>query len=271
MSTEVREGTLSGGLPYLAVGHGRPLVYLCGSTPDHRVPRRGIERRLTLRTVVPLAAAGFEVYFTNRWPGMAPDTSFAQIAERHADAIHADFGGPVDVLGHSTGGSLLLQLLADRPDAVRRAVVASAAYALGPVARRAQLEMLHALEATGRFSGKAIAMGMEGIVANRVVRGALTPLAYLAARRISVQSPTDAMAMLRAEDAFDVRDRLSAIPTETLLIAGVRDYFWTPEMFAETAYRIPRGRLILYRHRGHALVTAPEFFRDVIAFLRAAA
>lgn len=268
MSAAVREGTFPGDLPYLAVGDGTPLVYLCGSTPDHRNARPGLERRLTLRTIQPLASAGFAVYFTNRWPGMGADVTFAEVAARHADAIVEHFGAPVDVLGHSTGGSLLLQLLADRPEVVRRAVVASAAYALGPVAKRAQLEMLHALEDTGKFSAAAIADGMEGMVRSRLIRRALTPLAYLAARRIAVENPTDAIAMLHAEDAFDVRDRLAQIQTETLVVAGAQDGFWTLDMFAETAYRMPHGRLILYRNRGHALTTAPEFVRDVTAFLR---
>ena len=38
---------------------------------NHRNPRPGLERTFTLRTVTPLASAGFKVYFTNRWPGMA--------------------------------------------------------------------------------------------------------------------------------------------------------------------------------------------------------
>ena len=67
--------------------------------------RPGLERTLTLRTISPLARAGFEVYFTNRWPGMALDISFAEVAERHADAILDHFGQPVNVLGASTGGS----------------------------------------------------------------------------------------------------------------------------------------------------------------------
>lgn len=77
---------------------------------------------MTERTVRPLASAGFEVFFANRWPGMAPGTTFSEVADVHADAILRHFGGPVDVIGHSTGGSLVLQLIADRPDVVRRAV-----------------------------------------------------------------------------------------------------------------------------------------------------
>jgi pimeloyl-ACP methyl ester carboxylesterase len=266
--TQEREGTLPGGLPYLAIGSGEPLVFLCGSTPDHRNPRQGVERAVALRIIRPLAAAGFEVYFTNRWPDMAPGTTFAMVAERHADAIAERFGRPVAVIGHSTGGSVALQLIADRPEVVERAVVASAAYTLGPVAKRSQRKLVEALEETGRYSTEAILDGMEGVIRFHWLRRALTPVAALAARRIPIANPTDTATMLRAEDAFDVRDRLADIPTKTLVICGARDYYWTPEMFAETAFRMPHGRLIMYPDRGHAIPWRPEFARDVIGFLR---
>jgi hypothetical protein len=32
--------------------------------------------------------------------------------------------------------------------------------------------------------------------------------------------------------------------------------------------RAAAGKLIMYPNRGHVLIIAPEFFRDVIAFLR---
>ena len=265
---DLREGTFSGGLPYLAVGSGEPLVYLCGFAPNHRNPRPGLERTLTLRTVSPLARAGFEVFFTNRWPGMAADITFADVAERQAEAIRDHFGEPVDVLGHSTGGSLTLQLIADRPDVVRKAVVAGAAYALGTAGKQLQRELLDAVEETGRYPPKAILDSMEGKLRSRLARVMLAPLASVVSKRITIENPRDTIAMLRAEDAFDVRDRLQHIQTETLVICGARDPFWTLDMFAETAFRMPHGKLIMYRNRGHALITAPEFFRDVTAFLR---
>jgi pimeloyl-ACP methyl ester carboxylesterase len=264
---DVREGTFSGGLPYLVLGSGDPLVYLSGFTLDHRNPRAGLERTLALRTLTPLARAGFEVYFTNRWPGMAAGTTFADIAGRHAEAIRNHFGAPVDVLGASTGGSLALQLIADRPDVVRKAVIASAAYALGPVGKEEQLKLLHAIEETGRYPAQAVLDLMSGKLRSRWLRALLTPVALVAAKRITIENPADTIAMLRAEDAFDVRDRLADIQTETLVICGAQDPFWTLEMFAETAFRLPHGKLIIYRNRGHALVIAPEFFRDVTAFL----
>jgi pimeloyl-ACP methyl ester carboxylesterase len=266
---EVREGTFTGGLPYLVVGSGEPLVYLCGFTLDHRNPRQGFERTLTLRTLTPLARAGFQVYFTNRWPDMAAGTTFAEVAGRHAAAILDHFGKPVDVLGASTGGSLALQLIADRPDVVRKAVVACAAYTLGPLAKEMQLKLLRAISETGRYPTQGVLDALAAKLRSRWLRTLLTPVAYVAAKRITIENPADAIAMIRAEDAFDVRDRLNDIPTETLVICGAQDPFWTLEMFAETACRLPRGKLIMYRDRGHALITAPEFFSDVTAFLRA--
>ena len=268
VTSDVREGTFSGGLPYLVVGSGEPLVYMCGSTPNHRNPRPGLERALTLRTINPLARAGFEVYFTNRWPGMAVDITFAEVAERHAEAIHDHFGQPVDVLGASTGGSLALQLIADRPDAVRKAVVACAAYTLGPLAKSTQLQLLRTVEETGGYSPELILDVMQSKLRWRWIRPLLAPLAMLAAKRVTIENATDTIAMLQAEDAFDVRDRLPDIQTETLVVCGAQDPFWTLEMFAETAFRLANGKLIMYRNRGHALMTAPEFFRDVTAFLR---
>lgn len=261
----VREGTFRGRLPYLAVGRGEPLVYLCGSTPNHRNPPPGLERRIMLRTIAPLAEAGFEVFFTNRWPGMDPDITWAEVAEGHAAALTEHFGRPVDVLGHSTGGSLALQLIADHPEVARRAVVASAAYALGPIAKSSQLRLLASIETTGRFAAEEL---LEGMVRPTWLRTGLRPVLRLASRRIRIENPTDTIAMLRAEDAFDVRDRLPEIMTPTLVAYGAKDHFWTPEMFAETADRMPHGRLVRYPQLGHGLVTSPRFVADVVGFLR---
>jgi pimeloyl-ACP methyl ester carboxylesterase len=98
-----REGVFAGGLPYLALGHGEPLIYLAGGTPNHQNPPPGFQRQLTLRTVRPFARAGFEVFFTNRWPGMSIDITWPEVAAVHATALAEHFGQPVHVLGHSTG------------------------------------------------------------------------------------------------------------------------------------------------------------------------
>jgi alpha-beta hydrolase superfamily lysophospholipase len=80
----------------------------------------------------------------------------------------------VHVLGHSTGGSIVMQLIADHPQVVRRAVEASAAYALGPVARRAQLNMLRSLETTGRFAAEELVDGITTSLAESSPKASVT-------------------------------------------------------------------------------------------------
>ncbi|MEU8386005.1 alpha/beta fold hydrolase, partial [Streptosporangium sp. NPDC048865] len=144
----VREGTLANGLPYYALGDGAPLVVLRWFTPAHANPA-GLAREAELRVLAPLARH-FRLYAVGRAPGMAPGTTMADIAAWHAEAFRARFGGPVDVLGLSSGGSVALQLAADHPDTVRALVVAGAAHRLTPSVRRLQRRYTEAVAAGRR-------------------------------------------------------------------------------------------------------------------------
>lgn len=257
------EGSFRNGEPYLRVGTGRPLVYLSGFSVEHENPT-GFGRRVTLLTLRPFAKAGFEVYFTGRAPHLPSTTTFADLASSLADGLTDHFGAPVDILGHSTGGSLVLQTIADRAEVVRRAVVASAAYRLGPIAKQAQLDLLHSLEKDGRFRADDLA---AGFTQNRFIQRLLAiPMRLMSLAK--VPNASDPIAVLRAEDKFDVYDRLPEIATETLVICGARDFFWTPEMFADTAHLMPHGELIMYPKRGHNIVTSKRFAADVVSFLQ---
>jgi pimeloyl-ACP methyl ester carboxylesterase len=260
----VEQGAFSGGEPYLALGGGRPLVYLAGLSANHELPAGGPERWISLATIRPLAEAGYRVYLTNRPPGLQPGTSWADLADRLATSLADRFDEPVDLVGHSSGGSLLLQLLADRPEVARKAVVASAAYRLGPVAKEAQLQLLDNVERHGRFQADLL---LAGFVQDPVMRRLLNVPVGLATSMIKIKSRSDLAIALRAEDAFDVYDKLPAITTETLVVYGGKDYFWTQEMFAETAARMPNATGVRYPNAGHGLTTSKAFFRDVIDFL----
>ncbi|MCP3798769.1 alpha/beta hydrolase [Allokutzneria sp. A3M-2-11 16] len=258
------EGVLPGGLPYFTAGEGRPLVYLPGFNPSHHNPPP-TGRKVLARTVRPFVAAGRKVYFVNRKPGMPLGSTMSDVASDHAKALHEYFREPVDVIGHSTGGSIALQLIVDHPEVVRRGVVASTAYALGPVAKGAQLEMARRL-AQGRPGYHLLVPGMvKHRVPQVVLGGVLWAIGLVMPKP---KDPSDMMAMMTAEDGFDVYDRLPGVTTPTLVICGERDYFWTPEMFAETAARMPGGTLVMYPKTGHGVVTKREYYRDVLDFLR---
>jgi pimeloyl-ACP methyl ester carboxylesterase len=145
---DLKEGVLSHGLPYLRFGSGPPLVVLRGFMTVHANPT-GIQRIAETLLLAPLARH-FRVYAVGRAPGLPPGTTMRDIADQHAHALNAEFGGPVDVLGISSGGSVALQLAADHPAAVRRLVLASAGHRLGPAARQAQLRYAEAVTAGRR-------------------------------------------------------------------------------------------------------------------------
>jgi pimeloyl-ACP methyl ester carboxylesterase len=85
-----------------------------------------------------------------------------------------------------------------------------------------------------------------------------------------VDDPSDMLVTVAAEDVFDASAELPRITAPTLLVAGGRDRFYSPELFRETAERIPDGRLRLYQGKGHAgVLTHKPAIREIVDFLRA--
>jgi pimeloyl-ACP methyl ester carboxylesterase len=120
----VREGFLKRALPRLSFGDGPPLVVSPGLGLSNANPAG--PQRWGSCSCSPLWRA-FTVHRVGRPVGLEPGTTMEDLANDYAGALEDGFGGPVDVLGISTGGSLAPQLAADRPGLVRRLVVAGAA------------------------------------------------------------------------------------------------------------------------------------------------
>ena len=249
MALEVREGHIKGGLPCLSFGEGPPLVVFPGLGITNANPK-GLQRWGELRLLAPLARV-FTVHRISRRVGLASGTTIEVLADVYALALDEEFGEPVDVLGISTGGSLALQLAADRPELVRRLVVAAAACRLSEHGRRFQQRVAE-LSAAGDWRGLSM-MQAPDVADSRIGRWIAGEIFWL-----------------RAEDAFDIGDRLGEISAPTLVIGGGRDRFYPTELFRETADGIPNGRLILYEDRAHGGTLADwHFGKDVIAFLSA--
>jgi pimeloyl-ACP methyl ester carboxylesterase len=262
----VREGELYGGLPYLAVGAGPPLMVFSGLTAEHTNPT-GLARRLAVLTLKPMARH-FTVYAVNRKPGLPAGSTIKDLASHYAEAIAREFPGPVCIQGISTGGSIAQQFAIDHPQLVRRLVLAATACRLSPHGREVQRRFAE-LTAEGRPRRAYAALGPT--LAATVAGGrAFAALGWLFAGSQPADDPSDMLVTVAAEDTFDASPELHHITAPTLLVAGGRDRFYSPELFGETAERIPNARLRLYPDKGHAgVMTHKPAIREIVDFLRA--
>lgn len=261
---EIERGR-AGAIPYAAVGSGSTVLVLPGLLPVTGVESDGLVRG-TLSSLRPLAASRRLVVF-NRRAGLPSTMTLADMAAEYADALRADFDPPVDLVGNSTGGSIAQQLAADHPDVARRLVLVSSACRLGREGREMQARIAAELRA-GR-TRTALSLVGAGL-APRGARTVLRALAWWGARRMvpDPASEADLATTLEAEDAFDLATCAQPIRAITLIIAGRRDRFYTPELFTETAALIPNSQLRMFRRRGHITVAGDRRARaTAIGFL----
>lgn len=258
----VEERTLKGGLPYLATGTGPPLVVFHGHYPTHGNPT-GMARRLS-----PAPLGGlldhYTIYLISRQPGVLPGTTIADYAADYANAISANFAGPVSIVGLSAGGAIALQFAADYPHLVHRLVVASAAYTWSPEGKAAMLDWLARVR-TGRHPMQA----MTGLVTTAPL---LLPLAralmWMQDMDNRGKDLSDGIVTAEALAEFNCFDRLAEVVAPLLLIAGERDPFLSPSIIQQTVTGAPNARLKMYQRRGHiGVFLGQRFSQDVAAFL----
>lgn len=249
------------GIPYNRFGRGpRPLVIIQGLLFENK-PQSSL-----VNAMYSFLRDDYTVWSVLRKPAMPLGYTFRDMASDLAGMIRGEFGGAVDVLGISTGGSLCQQFAGDHPDLVRRLVIHSAAYRLNDDARAAQLAVGR-LAAQGQWR-KTWAALLRFSIRPSWRRAAQVGLASFVLSRRNPSDPSDLLITIDAEDKFDFRARLCEISAPTLVIAGEDDPFYSPELFRDTARGIPHARLILYPNMGHP-AAGKQFQRDTLAFLRA--
>ena len=256
-------GYFRSGLPYNRAGHGpRPLVIFQGLTFENK-PQFGM--------TAPYRFLGndYTIYAVLRKPGLPPGYTLGAMADDYATLIREEFGGPVDVLGVSTGGSIALHFAAAHPVLVRRLIIHSSAHTLNDAAKQLQLDVA-ALAQQGRWR-RAWALLISAVFPRTGLGKWLSrPLVWFSAWLLSLsapQDPGDLVVTVAAEDQFAFKERLAEIAAPTLVVGGTDDFFYSPALFRETAAGIPHAQLCLYAKMGHP-AGGKQFRRDVLAFLR---
>jgi pimeloyl-ACP methyl ester carboxylesterase len=169
-----------------------------------------------------------------------------------------------DLLGHSMGGRVALEVYRMAPERVRRlALVSTGVHSL----REGEAEKRHALQAIGRDQGfeTLIDTWLPPMVAdaNRV-----KPEIYEPLRRMNIDA---------GQDVFDVQIRallgrreveslLPHINCPTLVMTGELDSWSPPAQHAAIAAAIPNSELVIVPGAGHMIqLEAPEAVNAAIA------
>ena len=246
-------------------GHGtRPLVILPGAS---LFP--------VTRSAEAVAAAfadfcgDFTLYLVDPPRPILPGLGIRQMAAVTASALDALGVGPADVLGCSMGGMLALCLIADRPDRVRRAVIASSMARNNAVSRATISEWKRLAEAGN-------VRGLNRSFAARVYSPEYRAL-YRAAfdAQEELGGPDELRRFAAIADAllnFDVLGSLTAFTgpdgsPRVLAVGSRRDGVVSGEASAEIAAALGAD-LFIYDGFSHAAYDeAPDFRARVRSFL----
>jgi len=185
----------------------------------------------------------YTTYIVTRKPGLPDGYSMQNMADDYAEMIREEFGGVVDVIGASTGGSIAQHFAADHPDLVRRLVLHSSAFTLSDEAKSVQMRVGHLARQRKWRAAYATLMGLS-LPRSGIMRYLIKPLIWIVSLFGGMffgapEDPSDLVATIEAEDKHNFKNRLSEITAPTLVIAGDKDPFYSVTLFRETAERIP--------------------------------
>ena len=261
---KVTKGYFESGLPYFRIGSSPRILVVFEGLSFENKPPSGFTLRMYVGGIK-LIAQDYTVYSVGRKPGLPVGYSTRDMSEDYATMIKDEFGGPVDIMGISTGGPIAQCFAVDHPDLVRRLVLAMTGYRLSEKGKKLQMHLAD-LARQGKWR-KAYSAIMDGVYPQGGIKKRFFKvLMWFFATFSAPEDPSDMVVTLEAEDKHDFKDRLAEIKAPTLVIGGEEDYFYP---IRETAAGIPNAELILYEGFGHNAMfdNKRQFQEDILAFL----
>ena len=108
-------------MAYLEIGQGRPLVCVHGTLGDFRTWSAVLGPLSKNHRVISVSLRHF---FPEHWDGVGDDYLMAQHIADVIGFLEKLGDGPVDLMGHSRGGHIAFRVAQQRPDLLRRLVLA---------------------------------------------------------------------------------------------------------------------------------------------------
>ena len=175
--------------------------------------------------------------------------------------------GPVAFVGLSMGGMVGQGLAVRHPELLRGAVLANTVARYPEAARPTWAARIAAVEQGGMA---AVADAVVERYLHADYRAAHPEVAAALRATLLGADPAGYVACCHAVAGVDWLDRLSAVRSPTLVVAGAHDAGATPAMAKDIADRIPGAELRVFADASHlSVVETPDPFHDaVVEFLR---
>jgi pimeloyl-ACP methyl ester carboxylesterase len=258
-------------MPYISVGQGEPLVCVHGSLGDFRSwfcvlgPLSRDHRVLT---------PSLRRFFPEPWDGVGDGFT---VAQHVADLIAflEGLGGEINLLGHSRGGHIAFRLAQQRPDLVRRLILAEPGgdldASLAPDARNVPPPLhSHVAVAAEKIAMGDIDGGLDSFLDATSGQGRWASLPAAARQRRRDNARTLLGQMNEGRQPYSRADA-EQIRAPTLFIGGADTPGSLPIVLRALAAHVPGARLELIPKAGHSMFDDDpvRFCAVVLDFLRA--
>jgi pimeloyl-ACP methyl ester carboxylesterase len=257
-------GFSSNGIPYARISEAGPaLVILTGSELEHKPPSWTAQQGFLVG--LKRLTQNFTIYLMSRRPNMPKGYTAQDMSNDFAEMVRRDIGGPVHMMGMSSGGSSAMHFAVDHADLVNKLVLAMTGYRLNENGKHVaatwrDLALARDWPALYQRMGVDVAEGSTPEWATRLMMRLFGKLLLG-----TPKSGSDFAIVLDSDINLEVVKKLPYVRKPTLVIGGENDPFYGADNIRETARLIPNAELCLLKNGGHAVVkTQTKAFEEAI-------
>jgi len=260
---KAKTGYSKNGLPFFRLGNSPRVIVVFNGLDFENKPPSGLQLRFNTGEYKKLAEE-FTVYSVGRKPNLPEGYSTRDMARDYAQMIRDEIGGPADVIGLSTGGTIAQYFAVDYPELVRHLILASTGYKLSENGKNLQLYVAE-MAKQGKWE-KAFPAMLDGLYPKGGIKKRFFKLIMRFMAK-APQNPLDLLITIQAEDNHNFKQTLPKIRVPTLVIGGEEDFFYP---IRETGESIPNAELILYKGFGHNawVDNRKQYQKDIKEFLK---
>jgi esterase len=253
-------------MAYLEVGDGPPLVCVHGTLGDFRSWSAVVGPLSKQRRVI---AVSLRRFFPEHWDGVGDDYKMAQHVADTIGFIEKLDPEPIDLMGHSRGGHISFRVAQQRPDLVRRLVLAEPggepdasldpAVGSGPSQRASRIAMSADKIAAGDIDG-GLMIFFDTIEGD----GAWGRLPAAPKQQLRDNATTLIGQVGENRKPYSLADAES-IKTPTLFVGGAETKGSLPGVLRALAAHVPDSQTAMISGAGHWMFEqAPEKFCEIV-------